>query len=69
VTGGMRNKVRKAFQRHRVAVANSGLDGFGERRNTRHAVLLPGCGTVFTARQGQGQMADTRLGNPVLELE
>ncbi len=49
VAGGMRNEVGEAFQRHRVAVANGGLDGFGERRNTRHTVLLPGCGPVFTA--------------------
>jgi len=57
VAGGMRNKVREAFQRHRVAIANSGLDGLGERRNTRHAILLPGYGTVFTAGHRQGQMA------------
>ena len=57
VPRGMRNKVGEAFQRHRIAVADGGLDGLGERRNTRHAILLPGYGTVFTARHGQGQMA------------
>ena len=58
VAGGMGNEMGEAFHRHRVAVADGGLDGFGERRNTRHARLLPGCGTVFTAGHRQGQMAE-----------
>jgi hypothetical protein len=41
MAGGMRNKVGEAFQRHRVAVANGILDGFGKRRNTRHADCFP----------------------------
>ena len=39
VAGGMRNKMGEAFQRHRVAVANGVLDGFGQRRNMRHERL------------------------------
>ena len=39
MAGGVRNEMGEAFHRHHVAVADDGLDGLGERQNTRH------CGT------------------------
>ncbi len=57
VAGGMGNKMREALERDGVAVADGGLDSFGERGNTRHAGYFQVTGPYLRLAYRQGQMA------------
>ena len=43
VAGGMRDQMGEAFDGDGVAIADVGLNRFGERGNSRHWNKYPGC--------------------------